>query len=75
MYAPVTRSVRLGVFLGPAGFTNPTVQASTMRAELRGISVWAAVQTTPAQAVQDEALIRKLLEQVDFDALKALLTR
>lgn len=73
-YAPVTRSIRLGVFIGPSGFTNRVVQAANMRAELRGISVWAAVQTTPAKAAGDEALLRKLLDQVDFEALKALLS-
>jgi hypothetical protein len=72
-YAPTSEGVRLAVALGPDGFTNPRADPKASKGEFRTIVVSAAVQSTPARVKQDEALARKMLEQVDFAALAALL--
>lgn len=72
-YAPASRGIRLLVTLGPPGFTNPAVRAELMKSGVRLITVSASVQTLPATAAADEALLRRLLDAVDYEGLKKLL--
>jgi hypothetical protein len=44
-----------------------------MQAAVKAISVEASVQTLPEKAAEDEALLRRLLERVDYDGLRKLL--
>lgn len=72
-YEPVPRGIRLEVVIGPADFKNPGVRDESMKTGVKVITVSAGVHTTAADAAADEALLRKLLESVDYEGLKKLL--
>jgi len=72
-YGPTSRGIRYVVFLGAAEFNNPRVATTLMEGQLKAITVSASVQTTPEHASADEALLRRLLEQVDLEGLRRLI--
>lgn len=71
-YDPTPVGIRLAVVIGSPDFTNPDVQASQMLGEVKTILVSARVQTREPHVKNDEALIRKLLETVNYAELAKL---
>ena len=68
-YEPTPAGVRLAVLIGPEGFTNPKVDPSKMATEIKTIVVSAGVMSRRDTVKEDEALVRKLLERVDYAEL------
>lgn len=72
----LTNGRRFAVYLGPAGFVNPTQSsAGPYRREVKGILVHVWVSPGgPGITPAEERLARQLLERVDYPGLAKLLT-
>lgn len=69
----VGREFSLAVYVGPAGFQNPTLKkGELLRAELKCLLVQAWVYSSEKDVKSDEALARQLLEKVDYAGLAKL---
>jgi len=69
----VLATVGLAVYLGPAGYQNPHVKLGEADLAVKCIFVWAWIQSRPDTVQADEALVRRILEKVDYDGLSALI--
>ncbi|HWI16913.1 MAG TPA: hypothetical protein VNT81_04170 [Vicinamibacterales bacterium] len=73
-YHPTPAGVRLAIVIGPEGFKNPRVKDnSVMQTEARTAVISVSAQSRTATLAADEATARKLLENIDVEAIAKLL--
>jgi hypothetical protein len=66
-------TVGLAIFLGPPGYQNPRVKFGESELAVKCIFVWAWIQSRPDTVKADEAVVRKILEKLDYDGLSRLI--
>jgi hypothetical protein len=66
-------TVGLAIFLGPPGYQNPRVKLGESELAVKCIFVWAWIQSRPDTVKADEAIVRKILEKVDYNGLSRLI--
>jgi hypothetical protein len=67
--------VDLAVFVGPPSFQNPKVNLADREMKVKGITVWAAIESRPDTLQADEATVKQVLEGIDYDGLARLIDR
>ncbi|MFZ0819400.1 MAG: hypothetical protein WAM91_04980, partial [Candidatus Acidiferrales bacterium] len=66
-------TVGLAIFLGPPAYQNPPVSLSERQLKVKCIFVWAWIQSRPDKVQADEAIVRKILEKMDYAGLSKLI--
>ena len=69
----VDAEVSLAIFLGPPGYQNPSVKLGESELAVKSRFVWAWIQSRPDTVQADEAIVRKILEKMDYDRLSRLI--
>jgi hypothetical protein len=69
----VLATVGLAIFLGPPGYQNPRVKLGESELALKCIFVWAWIESRPDTVQAYEAIVRKILEKMDYEGLSRLI--
>jgi len=72
---PTTLFLDLAVSLGPPKFEMPQVLIAHKELAVKTIVVWAFLQTRDDTTAADEAVVRKIMEFIDYQGLAKLIVR